>query len=186
MRWVVVILFALAGLAACNKEERPSSVGSAKPEKVATGTGDARMAEFFFYRAGAGGVEQRPSFVMRTPKVSITNVEGEAVLENVQAEIYGSNNEVTKIRAEQGRFDQETKTATMKGEVVLERGTMRVEMEDLVWSDEARVAETQKPVRIFDEGTELHADNMAFHPDIDALLLDNVVGDVKLSGRKEL
>ncbi|MFO7976387.1 MAG: LPS export ABC transporter periplasmic protein LptC [Candidatus Hydrogenedentota bacterium] len=184
MKRLVIILFALAGLAGCGKEEPPATVIPRKSSEPAPVAGKARMTEFFFYKADPGGVEQRPSFVMRTPKVSI-NAEGEAILEDVQAEIYGRNNEVTKIWAENGRFDQETKTATMKGDVVLERGAMQVEMEDLVWSDETRVAKTQKPVRILDEGTELHADNMAFHPDENALLLDNVVGDVKLAGRSE-
>jgi lipopolysaccharide assembly outer membrane protein LptD (OstA) len=184
MKRLVVILLALAGVAACEKETPPASVTPAEPAGAAPVADNAPMTEFFFYRAGPGGVEQRPSFVMRTPKVSI-NVEGEAVLEDVQAEIYGRNNEVTKIWAEHGRFDQESKTATMKGKVVLERGTMQVEMEDLVWSDEDRLAKTRKPVRILDEGSELHADNMAFHPDENALLLDNVVGDVKLAGRTE-
>jgi len=188
--WAMVLLCAAgAVLPACDRQPAPSDVpvpgapdapdGAQPPPPAA-----ARLTEFFFYRAGQGGVEQRPSFVMRTPAVSIT-VEGEALLEQVEAEIHGRDNDVTTIRAERGRFDQQAKTATMEGAVVLERGTRRVEMADLVWLDEERVARTEKPVRILDEGAELGAENLEFHPDEGALLLDNLTGDVTLAGRTE-
>lgn len=193
MKWLLVILMAgiaAAVLPACDSGEPPRNAAApsvpAGPDGAASipeGPG-GRMTEFFFYRAGPGGVEQRPSFVMRTPEVSIT-VEGEALLEQVEAEIHGRDNEITTIRAERGRFDQQTKTATMEGAVVLEQGTMRVEMEDLVWLDEERMAKTEKPVSIYDEGAALHADNLEFHPDESALLLDNMTGGVELAGRRE-
>lgn len=186
----MVLLFAAGGLLpACDRGPAPANApvagvpdapDSPQPPPLAA----ARLTEFFFYRAGQGGVEQRPSFVMRTPAVSIT-VEGEALLEQVEAEIHGRDNEVTTIRAERGRFDQQAKTATMEGGVVLERGTMRVEMEDLVWLDEQRMARTDNPVRILDEGAELAAENLEFHPDEGALFLDNLAGDVTLAGRTE-
>ena len=177
----LAIFFALAG---CTQEPQVVSVPS-PPERPGpssdTVPASGRMTEFFFYRAGAGGIERRPSFVMRTPKVSIT-IEGEAVLEQAEAEIYGRDDGVTKVWAEQGRFDQATRTATMEGTVVLQRGTMTVEMQDLTWSEETRVAQTRKPVRLVDEGAELHADSMVFDPDDNAVLLTNVVGGVEMTG----
>ncbi len=186
----MVLLFAAGALLpACDRGPAPADapvpgVPDAPDSPQPPPPAAARLTEFFFYRAGQGGVEQRPSFVMRTPAVSIT-VEGEALLEQVEAEIHGRDNEVTTIRAERGRFDQQAKTATMEGAVVLERGTMRVEMEDLVWLDEQRMARTDNPVRILDEGAELAAENLEFHPDEGALFLDNLAGDVTLAGRTE-
>jgi len=186
---IIMVCAAGAALTSCGSKQPPPQppqppVAAASDDAALPPADNAQMTEFFFYRAAPGGVEPRPSFVMRTPRVSIT-IEGMAVLEQVEAEIYGRDNLLTTIGAERGRFDQETKTATMEGNVVLERGTMRIDMQDLVWRDEERMAKTEKPVHITDEGTQLSADNLEFHADEDALLLDNLTGDVTLAGRSE-
>ncbi len=193
MKYVCAMLLLLAAAAllpACDRgkgldaeparsvPEAPSNAAASPPAP------GARLTEFFFYRASVGGVEQRPSFVMRTPAVSIT-AQGEALLEQVEAEIHGRDDDVTTIRAQRGRFDQLAKTATMEGAVTLERGTMRVEMQDLVWLDDERVARTEKPVHILDTGAELNAENLAFYPDEGALVLANLAGGVTLAGRTE-
>ncbi|HOF41440.1 MAG TPA: LPS export ABC transporter periplasmic protein LptC [Candidatus Hydrogenedentes bacterium] len=187
----MLLLFAAGALLpACDRGKGPAgeptrSVPDAPDNSAAPPPAPgARLTEFFFYRASAGGVEQRPSFVMRTPAVSIT-AQGEALLEEVEAEIHGRDDEVTTIRAQRGRFDQQAKTATMEGAVTLERGTMRVEMQDLVWLDEERVARTEKPVHILDAGAELSAENLEFYPDEGALVLTNLAGGVTLAGRTE-
>ena len=183
-RLAVSLAIALA-LAGCTQEPPVAPAPPDTPRPHAdTVPADGRMTEFFFYRAESAGIERRPSFVMRTPKVSIT-IAGEAVLEQAEAEIYGRDDEVTTVWAEQGRFDQETKMATMEGAVVLRRGSMTVEMHDLIWSEETRVAQTDRPVRLFDEDAELHADSMVFDPDDNALLLTNVVGGMDMTGRNE-
>ena len=185
-RLAISLAVALA-FAGCSQEP-PAVSAPPSPDTPGPSAGavpaSGRMTEFFFYRADMAGIERRPSFVMRTPKVSIT-IEGEAVLEETEAEIYGRGDEVTTVWAEQGRFDQETKRATMEGAVVLQRGSMIIEMQDLTWSEETRVAQTDNPVRLVDEGAELHADNMVFDPDENALLLTNVVGGVDMTGRNE-
>nr|HPJ98634.1 hypothetical protein [Candidatus Hydrogenedentota bacterium] len=87
----MLLLFAAGALLpACDRGKGPAgeptrSVPDAPDNSAAPPPAPgARLTEFFFYRASAGGVEQRPSFVMRTPAVSIT-AQGEALLEEVEA-----------------------------------------------------------------------------------------------------
>ena len=183
--WAMVLLCAAGAVLRPATGNRRRAMPGPALRTRRTASASARggaVTEFFF--TGQAGRRRATALVRDAHACRIDHGRGEALLEQVEAEIHGRDNDVTTIRAERAALTSRRKRLPWRAR--------SFSNEDHAGRDgrpclarRRTVARTEKPVRILDEGAELGAENLEFHPDEGALLLDNLTGDVTLAGRTE-
>ena len=125
-----------------------------------------------------------PTFWVHT---NVFSIDGEDIwsFEQARAVIYGRNQleENILLEAGSGRF-QEGKMAYLRGGVVARVGDMRLDLTDLEWLNDERLARTDQPVSIATSDSHLTASSLRMYPDQKQLVLTNVTGTVRF-GRTE-
>ncbi|NUM52552.1 MAG: LPS export ABC transporter periplasmic protein LptC [Candidatus Hydrogenedentes bacterium] len=120
---------------------------------------------------------QKPSFELEAERFSMTT-DNVYFVEKATAVAYGQDGTETRFEAGGGEFDDNTKTTKLTGDVVCSMGTQRVEMQDVVWTNETQTAATPNRVIVSDGETRLQAASMEYNTDTKTLRLPNLSGVV--------
>lgn len=120
---------------------------------------------------------QKPSFELEADRFSMTE-DNVYVVEKATAVAYGKDGTETRFEAGGGEFDDNTKTTKLTGNVVCSMGTQRVEMQDVIWTNETQTAATPNPVVVSDGETKLQAQSMEYNTDTKTLRLPTLSGIV--------
>ncbi len=121
------------------------------------------------------------TFELRAPKLSMTE-DNVWIVEQATAVAFGEDGSETTFVAGTGRFDNNTKTASLAGGVSVTFGTQRVELTDMTWTNETRTAASQNPVVVTDGDTRLEAASMEYQAGTKTLLLRDLSGTVSMKG----
>lgn len=152
-------------------------------ETVASSTGTKLR---FFRDVLESDQPQKPSFELLADRFAMTvdQTTGDTVyvVEKATAVAYGKDGTETRFEADGGTFNDTTKTTQLSGHVVCTTGTQRVEMQDVIWTNETMTAATQNPVVVSDGDTKLQAASMEYNTDTRALSLHRLSGAVSLAG----
>ena len=124
---------------------------------------------------------QTPSFELEAERFSMT-ADNLYIVEKATAIAYGKDGSQTKFEAGEGQFDENTKTTQLKGNAICTMGTQRVEMQDVIWTNETQTAATQNPVVVSDGETKLQAGSMEYNTDTKVLALHTLSGTVSMKG----
>jgi len=130
--------------------------------------------------AGDGG-EQRPVFTMRSPHFTMTP-DGKHAARDAEAVIYGRPRPDGTIEADthlefgDGAIDLEAGTAELRGGVVLKRGGMTIECEDLRWNNATRSVVTERPVALKAGQTDITAASMVYDLEAGQMVLYEMRG----------
>jgi len=132
----------------------------------------------FFDDTPSGEVGELPRFELASSRCRYE--EGDVwSFEDADAVIRGDRDTEMRIEAGFGRVDHRTKHAFMEGGVRLTTGDLIIDMQELTWSNSERVATTEKPVRIQQGGTDLHASSMQLFPDESRVILQEARGRIE-------
>ena len=126
------------------------------------------------------GETRRPTFWVHA-EVFTLGEENVWLFEQAHAMIYGhgeKGSEIT-IDAGRGRF-QEGKAAYLKDGVTAQVGDMHIDLTDLEWINDERMARTDNPVSVTSPDSNMKASTLRLYPDQKQLLLTRVSGTVKL------
>ncbi len=134
----------------------------------------------YLYDTDAGEGD-RPRFEVRDTEVSL-GADGEAHFENAHAIIYARDGAETHLYAGEGRLDEARGLALLSGGVRMEQGPRQVELEEVEWNNDERVAQSDKPVTLRDGETEVVAASMEFHPDTKMLILRDFKAHLSYGG----
>lgn len=158
----------------------------------ASGFAASGAVEYYLYDERfdrADGPEQ-PSFRVRTPHMEWIR-EGEdaeigtARFRDAEAVIFSPDGPDTVLTAGEGLLDPDAKSASLTGGVTLERGPLRVELDDILWSDADHVARSDHPVRIADGANRIEAATFEYYPVDEIINLTGVTGTVLLEPVQE-
>jgi len=129
------------------------------------------------------GAPRKPTFWVHADVFSRSEEEVWS-LEGARAVIYGRSeeDELITITAGRGRF-QEMKRAYLEGDIVARIQDMKLDMADIEWINEERVARTDRPLTLTMEDTHLKASSLRLYPDAKELVMTDVTGFLRL--RKE-
>lgn len=151
-------------------------------ETVASSTGTKLR---FFRDVLESDQPQKPSFELLAERFAMTVDQATGdnvyVVEKATAVAYGKDGTETRFEADGGTFNDTTKTTQLTGHVVCTTGTQRVEMQDVIWTNETMTAATQNPVIVSDGDTKLQAGSMEYNTDTRTLSLHNLTGAVSLA-----
>ncbi len=170
--------------------EAPADADSEQPD--APGFAASGAVEYYLYDERfdrADGPEQ-PSFRVRTPHMEWIR-EGEdaeigtARFRDAEAVIFSPDGPDTVLTAGEGLLDPDAKSASLTGGVTLERGPLRVELDDILWSDADHVARSDHPVRIADGANRIEAATFEYYPVDEIINLTGVTGTVLLEPVQE-
>ncbi len=98
--------------------------------------------------------------------------------EGAKAVIYGRSDgqeEQIHIEAGSGRF-QETRMAYLKDNVVARVGDMRIELSDIEWINDERLARSDNAISLETPDAQLSASSLLLYPDNKQLILTDVTG----------
>ncbi|MCC6155536.1 MAG: LPS export ABC transporter periplasmic protein LptC, partial [Candidatus Hydrogenedentes bacterium] len=151
-------------------------------ETVASSTGTKLR---FFRDVLESDQPQKPSFELLAERFAMTVDQATGdnvyVVEKATAVAYGKDGTETRFEADGGTFNDTTKTTQLTGHVVCTTGTQRVEMQDVIWTNETMTAATQNPVIVSDGETKLQAGSMEYNTDTRTLSLHALSGAVSLA-----
>lgn len=177
---VVLSLFVLAG---CGKSLTAAPVPAVADESgmddQVTMEGRGLDLRLFDNNPTPGG-PRKPTFWAHVEVFSQT---GEDLwsFEKARAIIYGNSEESEPIVLDAGRGSfQETKMAYLKDGVVAHVGEMKLELTDMEWLNDERLARSDNPVTISGGGCALKASSLRMYPDQKQLILTNVSGTLRL------
>lgn len=178
----------LLGLAACGGPSAPPAPApndatrkqEPAPDPRPAGPSGAMEVNLYDVSAGDGG-EQRPVFTMRSPQFTLTP-DGKHAARDAEAVIYGRPRPDGTIEADthlefgDGAIDLEAGTAELRGGVVLTRGGMTIECEDLRWNNTSRTVETAQPVQLSAGQTAITASSMVYDLEAGHMVLREMRG----------
>lgn len=140
-------------------------------------TGQVDLA---FYAEQAGDAPQKPSFKVAAHRTTMLE-QGIVSFREAHAVIYGREDELTEIFAGRGTFDKASQEAALAGGVRLESSGLEVSLEEITWDNAERMARSQKPAVIQQNGTRLQTSTFALLPEENVLNLTDVQGEVALT-----
>jgi len=182
----LLLLFVFAGcgknLAVTSVPPKGDPAPSADEQEDMEGRGlDLRL----FDNNPTPGGPRKPTFWAHVEVFSRTG-EDLWAFEKARAIIYGSSEESEPIvlDAGQGSF-QETKMAYLKNGVVAHVGDMQLELTDIEWLNDERLARSDNPVAISGAGSNLKASSLRIYPDQKQLILTDVSGTLRLRRSEE-
>lgn len=170
-------LFVLTGCREGLAPEKPPLSAPLDAKTAMEGRGlDLRM----FDNNPTPGGPRKPTFWAHVNTFSQTNEDGWA-FEEARAVIYGSSEgaEAIVLEAGSGRF-QATQMAYLTDGVVARVGEMQLELTDIEWRNEERLAQTDSPVAISGGDCALKASSLRMYPDQKQLILTDVSGTLRL------
>ena len=190
--WFAVLTAVLA--AGCGpaerteREERPETPETTREAAGLDDNGEERMAgdmvlRLFDESPGADGA-RRPVFTVSSPQFSHEGG-GRWLFRDASAVILDPGGEEILLRAASGRMNQETREAWLEGDVTLQAEDMAMELQDVEWVNEDRVARSGKPLRVAVGETRFEASAMELWPDENRLRLTDVRGSIHLKGFEE-
>lgn len=145
-------------------------------------TGDITL-RFYDKDAGPAG-EQLPSFEVHSG--DFTQMEDEVwTFRKARATIYAADGEHIVIEAADAWMNYGTKSAVMKGGVVLTKGTMTMTLDELEWSDAERLARSAKPMTFRNGDTYMEAQSVVYYPDEERVTLTEAKGRLVNDRRPE-
>ena len=124
------------------------------------------------------GAARNPTFWVHADKFSLSN-EDIWSLTNAKAVIYSHSEgeeEQIYLEAGTGRFQQETQMAYLKEGVIAHAGQMRIELNDIEWVNEQRVARSENPVSLETPNANISAATLQLYPDKKQLIMTGVQG----------
>lgn len=186
---VLTLMFLLG---ACTKPNLPTSNAGGErdsgdaslPQDKSAASG---MIELLFYD------ERVPTNIPAQPtlrlKTRVRVVEGGMMsFENAEAVFTSSDGTESYLRAGAGEYDQSTKRIALTGGIVLDSGSLHIELADILWTNETQSARSEKPAIIRNNATVLRAATFVFYPrgdetdrDQEVLLLSETTGDIDLT-----
>jgi len=180
----VLSLFVLAGcgkgLTAASAPPAPDKPGRA-PVMDDQVTMDGRGLDLrLFDNNPTPGGPRKPTFWAHVKVFSQT---GQDIwsFEDARAVIYGNSegSEEIVLDAGKGSF-QETKMAYLKDGVVAHVGDMKLDLSDIEWLNDERLARSDNPVAISGNDCSLKASSLRMFPDKKQLILTNVSGTLRM------
>ena len=141
---------------------------------------EGRDADFRLYDSSpTAGESKKPTFWVHA---GVWRLEEQDVwsFENARAVIYGRGEDGAEITfdAGQGRF-QKDKTAYLKDGVVAHIEKMTLQLTDIEWINEQRVAQSDNPVTITSDDAHLEGATLRLYPDDKQLVMTNVSGKMR-------
>lgn len=161
-----------------NHPEPAPSDAATPPEQGPVNMSGSISLKFFEPDIGDGQA-RGATFEVSSPQSSMLE-DGVWALTSAKAIVYGKDGGQTLFEAGSAQFDDNSKTAMLKGGVTVEIGSQHVEMEEMTWSNENRVARSDRPVKVTDGETRLAATAMEYEADTKTLLLHGVTGTISL------
>ncbi len=190
MKMVLPLLVAVLAVSGCTGpasppsqqpepvEEEPSGPPTAPQEEPVNMSGSISLK---FYEPDVGDDQPRgATFEVSSPQSSMLE-DGVWMLTPAKAIVYGKDGEETLFEADSARFDDNSKMASLEGSVSVNVGTQHVELEEMTWSNDGRVARSERPVKVVDDETQLTAAGMEYHAETRTLLLYDVTGSIRLN-----
>lgn len=208
MRWLLTIVLSI-GLTSCAQQSVPtpdtttsSTLDSGSVESNLSSDGvevqaaDETESEALVEKAMAmsnvvltmsdetptGGELQEPTFLVQADSGHLIESTGIWSLEGTHSTIYREDESDIIIQAGEGVFNQDSMTASLKGDVHLTAGSLIVELADLLWDNEARQATSENPATVSQNSNLLETNSLLIDPDKDQLMLRDVSGMWKLEG----
>ncbi|MBI4558047.1 MAG: hypothetical protein HY706_10745 [Candidatus Hydrogenedentes bacterium] len=163
-------------------EPRPQ--GAAAQGPAVSGSGQVTLS--FFDASALGGGAQLPTFRVTSQKCSMTPG-GTWSLDKPRALIFSEGKENATLEAGYGEYvqareagEEPSERAFLREGVVLQVGTLRVELSDVEWKNAEKVARSNQPVLVTDQDTNLRAAALEYYPDTGRLVLTDVAGSLQL------
>ena len=135
-----------------------------------------------FYDTNASGDEAGCPPTFRLEAEQCRHEGGDAwSFEDAEAIIYGKDRQEILIELRKGRLDHATKKAYMEGGVTVRipHRQATIELEDLEWSNEERVAKSDHPARIFQGDSVMTESSIRFYPDKDEIVMSDLEAQLK-------
>lgn len=175
-RWAAVasLALALSILGACG-DRAPASKPAPGPAKAA-GEDTAVMrsrTNLYLYdsESATDGGAENPRFEVRDVEVVLSQ-KGAWSFENAKAIIYGRDGTQTELQAGRVELDQNQNQAKLTGGVTMKMGARTVELQDIEWLGDERVAKSDNPVTLRDGNTEIQAKRLRYDPDTKMLVME--------------
>lgn len=147
----------------------------------------SKTLELFLYDKKAAGTQTvKPRFKIVAENGAFTDEQTWSI-EKVRATIYSSRGEDIFMEASQGTLDQrkDQEKAFLRGGVVLQTGSTRVELRSLQWLNEEGVIRSDEPVTITGDDIQMTAPSLLYYPDDDLLELSGVALSIDLKGTQQ-
>ena len=145
------------------------------------------VIELLFYDERAFAGQPAEPTLRLTTRVRVVE-EGAMSFEQAEAVFTAPDGTRTFLYAGAGEYDQSAKRVALTGGVRLESGTLRIELQDMLWVNETQTARSEQPATIRDGKTHLQAETFEFYPGGDEsmpgeelLVLSGVTGAIDLS-----
>ena len=123
---------------------------------------------------------RKPRFWLHAEKQTIS-AEGATSFEKAHAVVYGKDTDVEQmvIDAGAGQYKQEEMVYLGNG-VVARAGDTTIQLTDMTYENNEKVARSDNPVSIDSPRMQLKADNVRLNPDTRSMVLESVSGTVQL------
>ncbi|HEO71069.1 MAG TPA: hypothetical protein ENN80_07385 [Candidatus Hydrogenedentes bacterium] len=170
--WTALALFLFA---ACGPKST-SPKGSAEPSPTNDDITMDRIHLYLHDTRPTQGAPRKPAFAVQAESVALAD-QGVQSFQNARAVIHSADRQTEDILIDAGcgRIE-EAKSAYLEGGVVARIGSMRLDLEDLEWLNQQRLARTDRPVRIVDGSSRFRAAGMRLDMDAGELILTNGTG----------
>jgi hypothetical protein len=114
--------------------------------------------------------ETPPTFTIVSEKLE-SQENAVYAFKDAKATIFTNDAEDLEIVAASVWLNYAEKRTLMEEGVVVQQGTMRITLSELEWNNEERVAISDKPLTLTDEGRFIEAQSMRYYPDEKRLVL---------------
>lgn len=184
----IAVLSCLVGASSCTPKMpapplKSSSARGASPNDRLTMTGEMVLNLF---DDASGDDTAHPTFTVKSPNCQ-RKEDGAWTFESADATILGADKRSTiSLQATRGELDHQTGHALLSDGVTAHMNSLTLELDNIEWRNDERVAVTTNPVRVLDGETRLQASGLRLSPDDRRLTLTDVSGMLVQQGIKPL
>ena len=188
MAAILVLTLLAAGCSSPEPPETPSPENAVEdqvalpPDEEGAMAGDMTL-RLFDEQAGPEGA-RHPLFTITSPSF-FGHGEGQWGFNDAQATIREPNGDIIEMRAGTGEVNQQTRQAVLRDSVTVTARGLRLELEELEWLNDERIARSEKPLEVVVESGRVQAESMELHPAEDRLYLNKVRGSLRLGSLEQ-
>jgi len=100
-------------------------------------------------------------------------------LQGVSGTIYGKDSKDFQLKADKGTYNENLKTITLEGSVIIQSGSMLIKTESVTWYNEEDILVSNSPVLLQNGETQLTAQSFKVNRAEKKIILQNSVGTIK-------
>ena len=163
-------------------DEAAEAPDSLPPDEEGAMAGDMTL-RLFDEQAGPEGA-RHPLFTITSPSF-FGHGEGQWGFDEARAVIREPNGDTIEMEAGAGELNQQTRQAVLRDSVTVTARGLRLELEELEWLNDERIARSDKPLEVVVESGRVQAESMELHPAEDRLYLNKVRGSLRLGSLEQ-